>query len=878
MTDKPLPDRPRDSIVTTLTYPETVVTQTPGLRAAPGPPPPLPTQISVGYERSNPTAQFHPYRLHRISPILSVDTSSSTRASTPKSIWPPSFRRKNSTGSAISKTSTQKDKGSEASMGKKFINGWKLPKWGSSSSTPAPPVPASQTYKRIGATLGDPYADIHPISTGYPRDTWTPKTAPQNPPTLKESVPIVQVTTASPMRTAFPQSVAYTRSEYPQSELYTPSVYSPSEAPPRSGFPRSEAYTTSQFPRSEVARSEFLHSEAARRSEYPQSEYPQSEYPQSEYPKSEYPRSEYPRSEVMSQSEYPRSEAYTKSDYPRSEAQSIRSTRSGHHKRRGGPPPPPPIPTTIPSSSRRRNNRAPSRAATSIKSWKTFPEPPPSTIGDTTSHYQGGDQSVLGDNAPYTDAGSDLDDTESRLEPPPPMPSDFNLESPVSSPSRRRHRSRTNTITTLQTTQTNQTSHTRKSSRTGRSGKTGRTGRTVETEFTESSGKSPKYNRHVGTKDGRRYSHKPFHYFHRHSTRYNQSAATLTNASSMRNPSQIIRPGAPAPMSVASTPSIDTVSDRPYLPSRWARIVRLFRDFLSLPWRGDVSNNGPAPGITKTYNFRSGGGMGSGISPRPKRDSRIPRIPWYRPRVSQFPVAQGATVVPDISEVFPRGIRGAGVGTDGSGTPTNYRMDSSATPPRMSPTTMQPPMQQRNPVTFINPNIQQQLVSTPSSGSHSSPPNNMGYFFPMHHPPSTSASPPMHKHPHALIESYQTSPVPGVGSPMSFPDGSSVSTPPAPLRYPMSPILFSGGGPPSNSSGHSAPGIIIQHPGSGPIWVPTEPTPLGPPQQFFYIVPGPVPVPVPGQMIPGQWPEPQPAKPPSVATGNMPDMPIGSAV
>ncbi|KAG8851505.1 hypothetical protein FRB96_009178 [Tulasnella sp. 330] len=349
-----------------------------------------------------------------------------------------------------------------------------------------------------------------------------------------------------------------------------------------------------------------------------------------------------------------------------------------------------------------------------------------------------------------------------------------------------------------------------------------------------------------------RFSHRPFHYFHRYP------------ASGEGDSTKLDLPGIP---SIAGTES--TATTRTYISSRVGRLRRLWKDFKAMPWRADSDSYYGDKGITVTHHFRSHGGVGGGVSARPKRDSRIPRQPWYRPK----PKVGMVEMRDNGAGLMTYTRRGPGVGsgplTDGSdrNTMDRYVLPSSASP-FVSPFTMRSPYDtpvvETPPVQFPPPPVYSRRTASrsPSSSSKNSPPpiilsNPFGK--PVSRSPSTTStgshSRP-HRNQHALLDSYGQGGMPppiqeGRSPPSAHPDGF-FARPPQPrpqsppqqylpagpntMRVPFvpqtaAPSAYTTDGP------NGEPGIMIHSPGAAPVWVPIHPAPNHQTPQALYLMP-----------------------------------------
>ncbi|KAG9018512.1 hypothetical protein FRB93_000215 [Tulasnella sp. JGI-2019a] len=372
----------------------------------------------------------------------------------------------------------------------------------------------------------------------------------------------------------------------------------------------------------------------------------------------------------------------------------------------------------------------------------------------------------------------------------------------------------------------------------------------------------------------KRFSHRPFHYFHRYPE---------------------VRSGDLSKLDLEGIPSIagteSTATTRTYISSRVGRLRRLLKDFVAMPWRADSDCYYGETGITAAHHFKSHGGVGGGVSARPKRDSRIPRQPWYRPKPKK-PV--GVMKMRDNGMGFMAypGIRsgmGSGPLTDGSdrNTMDRYALPLSASPfvspfesmrsPHETPVVETPPTQFPHPT---GPMYHQRMPSRSASSRSSksgSPPIVISNPFGkgLSRSPSTdtsgSHSRQTHRNQHALLESYgqggvgMPPPIPeGISLPSAHPDGTSPPSahpdghfpqPPQPQlqlqlqsqqylptgtnAYSQSPPL-----PPAPAiqaypapGPTGAPGIMIHSPGTAPVWVPIHASPTHQTPQALYMMP-----------------------------------------
>ncbi|KAG8957701.1 hypothetical protein FRC00_003620 [Tulasnella sp. 408] len=318
-----------------------------------------------------------------------------------------------------------------------------------------------------------------------------------------------------------------------------------------------------------------------------------------------------------------------------------------------------------------------------------------------------------------------------------------------------------------------------------------------------------------------RYSRKPFGYFHRYPRR-----------SSALDPKNLTRAGMRGARAVKGRSRASTSSSRTYIPSRIGRLRRLFRDLVNLPWRGDSDYYGGSRGITAVHHFRGGANRG-GVSIRPKRDSNIPRAPWYRAKRSSLVMA----LPRNPGQV--QGWQGLRTGlnsplTDGSdrGTLDRFGNLPASASPFVSPYQMRSPYDEVPPVPAIKKRTPSPLVPQQFTGG------------PIHASPSTMAS---HspgskslKNQHALLDSYNHAtlsppmrPVTGP-PPTAIPDGYFFQVPPPddppPSRFrPITTGVPSTAFPASTAfhdyydedEAEDVPrGITIHKPGDPPVWVP----------------------------------------------------------
>ncbi|KAG8907078.1 hypothetical protein FRC01_007823 [Tulasnella sp. 417] len=348
--------------------------------------------------------------------------------------------------------------------------------------------------------------------------------------------------------------------------------------------------------------------------------------------------------------------------------------------------------------------------------------------------------------------------------------------------------------------------------------------------------------RHQRIVMSKRYSKKPFGYFHRY-----------PRGSSALDPKNLTRASMRKARAAQGRSRASTSSSRTYISSRIGRIRRLFRDLVNLPWRGDSDYYGGVRGITAVHHFRGGAHRG-GVSIRPKRDSKIPRAPWYRPKRSSLRM----DLPRNPGQV--QGWQGLRTGlnsplTDGSDRATLDRFGNlpASASPFVSPYQMRSPYDEVPPVPTMKKRTPSPLVPQQFTGG------------PIHASPSTMAShspgSKSQKNQHALLDSYsnatlspQTRPVPA-GPPTAIPgpDGYFSQFPlpqgPPPSRYrPVTTGVPSTAFPASTAFhdddeyedvDEDVPhGITIIKPGDPNVWVPFEtPGPTHPPMPPPYGAP-----------------------------------------